>query len=75
MLLLHGGLPAGTLGPVVHHVLRAGPEADGDTGRVGSAQSGGLNNLGANHRHASHVSLELHQQTVVGHAAVNLDLG
>src|SRR5699024_3031517 len=51
-LLVHRGLPALVLGPVVDDVLLAVPEADGDAGRVGGAERGRLDDLRAHHGHA-----------------------
>src|SRR5690625_784602 len=52
-LLVHGRLPALVLGPVVDDVLLALPEADGDTGRVGGPQGGGLDDLRPHDGHRS----------------------
>src|SRR5699024_11283901 len=50
-LLVHRGLPALVLGPVVDDVLLAVPAADGDAGRVGGADRGGLEALRSHPRH------------------------
>jgi alpha-glucoside transport system permease protein len=51
--------------------VRVGPEADGQPGRVGGAQGGGLGHDRPHHRHVEHVGEELHQQPVAGHPAVD----
>src|SRR5690625_3693805 len=54
-LLVHGGLPALVLGPVVDDVLLALPEADGDAGGVGGTERGGLDDLRSHHGNAQDV--------------------
>ena len=49
------------------------PEPDGQAGRVGGAERGGLGHHRAADRHAQDVGLELHGQVVGGHAAVDLE--
>src|SRR5206468_85223 len=69
---VHLGLPALVLGPVVAQVVLAGPEPGRQPGRVRGAERRGLRHLGADDRDTEQVGLELHQQVVADHAAVDL---
>ncbi len=71
---LHRGLPALGLGPVGDDVLLAGPEADGDARRVGCAEGRRLRDHREHHLGVEDVGLELHEQIVGGHAAVDPQL-
>ena len=53
---------------LVFQLVRALPEADGQTGQEGGAHGGGLDAGRTHHRGVHHVGLELHQE-VVGHGA------
>src|SRR5919197_4331124 len=69
---VHLRLPALVLGPVVADVVLAGPEPGRQTGRVGGAERRGLGHRGPDDRHAEDVGLELHEQVVADHAAIDL---
>ena len=75
VLVAHVGLPALVLGPALAQLVEIRPEADGQAGREGGAERRRLGHGGADHRHAEHVGLELHEQLVGGHAAVDAQLG
>ena len=49
--------------------------ADGETGCVGGAERGRLGHGGPHDRQPQHVGLDLEQQLVRGHAAVDAQLG
>src|SRR3954469_10858228 len=70
---VHLRLPALVLGPVVADVVLAGPEAGGEARGVRGAQGGGLGHDRPDDRHAEEVGLELHEQVVLDHAAVDLE--
>ena len=72
---LHRRLPGAVNLPVAAQVVQVGPVAHGQPGCVRRAERGGLRHHGSHHRHAQDVGLELHQQRVVDHAAVNLERG
>src|SRR4051794_31167726 len=69
---VHLRLPALVLGPVVADVVLAGPEPGRQAGRVGGAERRRLGHRRTDHRHAEQVGLELHEQVVADHAAVDL---
>ena len=75
LVLVHLRLPALVLGPALAELVLVGPEAGRQAGGVGGAERGRLGHLRADHGHAEHVGLELHQQLVGGHAAVDAQLG
>src|ERR1044071_1671408 len=70
---VHRRLPALVLGPVLAQVLLVAPEARREPGRVRRAERGGLGHLRPDDWHAEQVGLELHQQVVLHHAAVDLE--
>src|SRR5450759_985187 len=70
---VHLGLPGLVLGPVGAKVLDLGPVADREAGGVGRAEGCRLGNLRADDRDAQDVRLELHEQVVEDHAAVDLE--
>src|SRR3954465_399782 len=72
LALVHLGLPALVLLPVLAQVLLLGPEAGREARGVRGAQRRGLRHDGPDDRHAEQVGLELHEQLVLHHAAVDL---
>src|SRR5215472_1242348 len=66
------GLPRAVDLPVLAQLVEAVPEADGQAGRVRGAECGRLADRGPHHRRAQDVGLELHQEVVLDHAAVDL---
>src|SRR5664280_3625798 len=70
---VHLGLPGLVLGPVGAKVLDLGPVANREAGGVGRAEGGRLGNLRADDRDTQDVRLELHEQVVEDHAAVDLE--
>ena len=71
---VHLRRPLGVLAPVGAEVVDVLPEPDREPGRVGGAERRGLGHLRPDHGHLQAVGLELHQQVVVDHAAVDLEL-
>src|SRR3954451_8911010 len=69
---VHARLPALVLGPVLAQILLVTPEARREPGRVRRAERGRLGHLRPDDRHAEEVGLELHEQIVLHHAAVDL---
>src|SRR5215213_3758973 len=65
--------PLLVLRPVRPQVLDLRPEPDGEAGRVGRPERRRLRDFRPNHRNTEDVRLELHQQLVVDHPAVNLE--
>ena len=61
-------------GPVSGDVLDVVPEADGQSGQVGSAQGGGFRNPRSADVDSQQVCLELHQLVVDGGAAVDAEI-
>ena len=53
--------------------LEIRPESHGEAGGVGRAETCGLRNAGPHHGDAKDVGLELHEQTVGGHATVDFE--
>src|SRR5690606_10098688 len=72
---LHRRAPALVLGPVVDDVLLALPEPDRDARGVRGTERRGLRDLRPHDVHAELVRLELHEQLVGDHAAVDAELG
>src|SRR6266542_3370551 len=72
--LVHPGAPVLVLAPVGPEVVDLLPEPDGQARRVGRAERGGLCHGRPDHRHAEDIGLELHQEVVVDHPAVDLQL-
>src|ERR1700733_6940028 len=73
LLLVPLRQPALGLVPVGAELIRVGPEAGGQAGRVRGAERGGLGDDGAADRDTEDVGLELHTQVVGGDAAVDLE--
>src|SRR5262249_52070383 len=69
---VHPRLPALVLGPVVADVVLAGPEAGREARRVRRAERCRLGDDRPDDRNAEQIGLELHQQVVGDHAAVDL---
>src|SRR5690606_41325947 len=67
----HGRLPALRDGPVALERALVGPVADGEPGGVGRAERRRLRYARPHDGHAQEVRLELHQQLVRNHAAVD----
>src|SRR5688572_787550 len=72
--LRHRGLPAALDAPVAHELGAARPIADGDTGRVRGAERRRLRDSRPHDCDAKLVGLELHQELVRDHAAVDAQL-
>src|SRR6266545_67388 len=72
--LVHLGAPVLVLAPVGPEVVDLLPEPDGQARRVGRAERRGLRHGRPDHRHAEDVGLELHQEVVVDHPAIDLQL-
>src|ERR1700733_13879480 len=73
LLLVPLRQPALGLVPVGAELIRVGPEAGGQAGRVRGAERGGLGDDGAADRDTEDVGLELHGEVVGGDAAVDLE--
>lgn len=56
---------------VLLQLRHAVPESDAEPGKVGGAESRSLDAVGALHRHADYVALELHEEVVRRSAAVH----
>src|ERR1700730_6551114 len=66
-------LPGAVDLPVAPQLVQARPEADGQAGRVRGAECCGLADRGTHHGRAEDVRLQLHQEIILDHAAVDLE--
>ena len=71
MIICHRWRPGVRNAPVAHEIIRIVPVADGEACRVGRAERCGLDRTWPQHRDIQDVGLELHQQRVHHHAAID----
>src|SRR3989440_2267293 len=73
LLVAPARLPGAVHLPVLSQFVQASPEAHRETGGVGRPERGGLTDRRTHERRPKDVGLELHQEVVHDHAAVDLE--